>query len=113
MLKYVIERLIRRGYFCHFIEVVENACNDERREHNRQSESLRGGQRAAPREKIRKILVIFGEPHIAGSLRHTQDKYAREACTGPSITMNRMEERFNKAARRECKDITFIERDTH
>ena len=42
-LKDVIEGLIRRGYFRHFIEAVDNARNDERCEHTRRSESIRRG----------------------------------------------------------------------
>ena len=64
-LKDVIEGLIRRGYFWHFIKVVDNARNEEMGEHNRWSDSPRGGQRAPPREEIRDISMIFGRPHIA------------------------------------------------
>ena len=46
-----------------------------------------------------------------GSSRHTQDRYVREAHTGPTIVMNQIEEQPNKVTRRECEDVTFTKRD--
>ena len=109
-LKDVIEGIIRIRYFRHFIEAVDNARNDERHKHNRRSESPREGQRVALRKEIREICTIFGGPHIAGSLSHTQDRYEKEAQIGPTIVVTRTEERSNKATRRESKVTTFTER---
>ena len=41
LLKDAIVGLIRRGYYCHFIEAVDNARNDERCGQNRQWKPLR------------------------------------------------------------------------
>ena len=57
--------------------------------------------------------MILGRPHIVGSSRYTQDKYVREVHTGPPNAVNQMEERPNKAARQECEDMKFTERDAH
>ena len=55
--------------------------------------------------------MIFGQPHIAGNLRHTQEKYVREACSNLIATVFYMEKWPYKSFRRKCEDITFIEQD--
>ena len=64
-----MEGLIWRGYFHHFIEAVEAACNNERCEKKKRSESPIRDEEGPLRDKIREIQTIFAD-HI---LRVIQD----------------------------------------
>ena len=50
--------------------------------------------------------------YIAGESRSACDRYAKEMRTPPQIHVLRTEERLIKNARRELKDIVFIEADS-